>query len=230
MTGKSPEPGGREKLEPALLALLSLIGGALAATGTAELIGIPLALAALAAALKQSLDVDETTPDFPQPHASLRWLEDLAGFSVRIVAWALPQVPFVAPLLTFVAVTWPLAQYSVSLDFQKEASNVLALLLIGYAIEAGALRWRRRPTNWVLNLLTVLILVGGQAYALADLATASRDHADIIAGSMAAGVVALLVAGVIGSTTPEAEEQGSQDGGSASPFRETHGFIDGEID
>jgi glutamine synthetase len=220
MTGESPEPGGREKLEPALLALLSLIGGALAATGAAELIGVPLALAALAAALKQSLDVDETTPDFPQPHASLRWFEDLGRFTVQIVVWALPQVPYVAPLLTFVAVTWPLAQSSASLDFQKEASNVLALLLIGYAIEAGALRWRQRPTNWVLNFLTVLILVGGQTFALADLATATPDHADIIAGSMAAGIVALLVAAVIGSTTP-----GSEGGRSASPVRKRRGSI-----
>jgi hypothetical protein len=36
MTGKSPDPGGREKPKPALLALLSRIDGALAATGEIE--------------------------------------------------------------------------------------------------------------------------------------------------------------------------------------------------
>ena len=73
------------------------------------------------------------------------------------------------------------------------------MLLIGYVIEAGAIRWRDRPVNWILSLMTVGILLAGEIYALVDLATDSPDHADIIAGSMAAGVVAILIAAIQGS-------------------------------
>jgi len=73
------------------------------------------------------------------------------------------------------------------------------VLLIGYVIEAGAIRWRDRPVNWILSLMTVGILLAGEVYALIDLATDSPDHADVIAGSMAAGVVAILIAAIQGS-------------------------------
>ena len=73
------------------------------------------------------------------------------------------------------------------------------MLLVGYAIEAGAIRWRDRPVNWILSLITVGILLAGEVYCLVDLATDSPDHADIIAGSMAAGAMAILVAAIQGS-------------------------------
>ena len=104
--------------------------------------------------------------------------------------------------------TWPLPQESESLRFQEQASQIILVLLIGYAIEAGAIRWRDRPVNWILSLMTAGILLAGEIYALIDLATDSPDHADIIAGSMAAGVVAILIAAIQGS---------AQRGESASP-------------
>ena len=58
-------------------------------------------------------------------------------------------------------------------------------------IEAGALRWRRQSVDWLLSLVTVLILLVGETYALISLATNDPAHADIVAGAMAAGVVAL---------------------------------------
>jgi hypothetical protein len=73
------------------------------------------------------------------------------------------------------------------------------VLLVGYAIEAGAIRWRDRPVNWILSLITVGILLAGEIYCLVDLATNRPNHADIIAGSMAAGVTAILVAAIQGS-------------------------------
>jgi hypothetical protein len=73
------------------------------------------------------------------------------------------------------------------------------VLLVGYVIETGAIRWRARPVNWLLSLMTAAILLVGEIYALIDLATNSPDHADIIAGSMAAGVAAILIAAIQGS-------------------------------
>jgi hypothetical protein len=120
-------------------------------------------------------------------------------------------VPFVVPFLVFVAVTWPLARESKSLLFQEQASQILLVLLIGYAIEVGAIRWRGRPVNWILSLMTLALLLVGEAYALVDLATENPDHADIIAGSMAAGVAAILIAAIQGSVEAE---RGKQDGAS----------------
>jgi hypothetical protein len=81
------------------------------------------------------------------------------------------------------------------------------VLLIAYGIEAGAIRWRSRPVNWILSLMTVAILLTGEVYALVDLATDSPDHADIIAGAMAAGVAAILIAAVQGASTAAADNK-----------------------
>ena len=80
------------------------------------------------------------------------------------------------------------------------------MLLVGFAIETGAIRWRERPLNWILSLMTAAILLAGETYALVDLATDSPDHADIIAGSMAAGVTAILIAAIQGSVQKEIED------------------------
>jgi hypothetical protein len=188
-----------------LLAALSLLAG----LGTA-LLGIlaaPVAILAVGALVVYRLGIfGESAPPFPAPRPSLAWLGELARFAWDFVVWAAPQVPFVAPFLVFVAVTWPLPRESAeTLRFQEQASQIILVLLIGYVIEAGAIRWRDRPVNWILSLMTVGILLAGEVYALVDLATDSPDHADIIAGSMAAGVVAILVAAIQGSGRREDE-------------------------
>jgi hypothetical protein len=185
-----------------LLAVLTLLAG----IGTALLgvLAAPLAIAAVGALVIYRLGIlGESAPPFPTPRLSLTWLGELARFLVDFVAWAAPQVPFVAPFLVFVAVTWPLPRASESLRFQEQASQIILVLLIGYVIEAGAIRWRSRPVNWILSLMTAAILLAGEVYALVDLATDSPDHADIIAGSMAAGVVAILIAAIQGSARRE---------------------------
>jgi hypothetical protein len=203
-----PAPGERRSpLLSTLLAALSLLAG----IGTA-LLGVfaaPLAIAALVALAVYRLAAAEGAPRFPRPHASLAWLRGFVDFLASFVLWAAPQVPFVAPFLVFVAVTWPLPQSSSgSLRFQEQASQILLVLLVGYSIEAGAIRWRRRPVNWILSLMTVAILLAGEIYALVDLATDSPDHADIIAGAMAAGVTAILVAAA-GSVASSADPDGN---------------------
>lgn len=135
----------------------------------------------------------------PRPRLAAAWLRELLDYLGRLFAWAAPIVPFVAPAITFVAVTWPLAESSASLRFQEQASQIILVLLIGYVIEAGALRWRRQSVDWMLSLVTVLILLVGETYALISLATDDPAHADIVAGAMAAGVVAILTAAVQGS-------------------------------
>jgi hypothetical protein len=142
--------------------------------------------------------VDPPSP--PRPRLSLAWLKEVWDYLGRLVVWAAPSVPFLAPTITFIAVTWPLAESSSgSMRFQEQASQILLVLLIGYVIEAGALRWRSQSVDWLLSLVTVLILLVGETYALVDLATDDPAHADIIAGAMAAGVVAILTAAIQGS-------------------------------
>jgi hypothetical protein len=204
LSGPSKPAGGKERspVVSGLLAALSLLAG----LGTA-LLGIlvaPVAILAVGALVVYRLGIfGESAPRFPTPSLSLAWLGELARFIVDFVAWAAPQVPFVAPFLVFVAVTWPLPQESESLRFQEQASQIILVLLVGYVIEAGAIRWRDRPVNWILSLMTAGILLAGEIYALVDLATDSPDHADIIAGSMAAGVVAILIAAIQGSAKRE---------------------------
>jgi hypothetical protein len=87
-----------------LLAALTLLAG----LGTA-LVGIlaaPVALVAIGALVIYRLQLfGEDAPRFPQPQASLSWFGELARFVVDSLTWAAPQVPFVAPLLVFIAVT-----------------------------------------------------------------------------------------------------------------------------
>lgn len=187
-----------------VLAALSLLAG----LGTA-LLGVllaPVALLAVGGLVAYRLEMfGENPPRFPAPRASVAWLGELARFLVDFVVWAAPQVPFLAPLLVFVAVTWPLPAESEGLRFQEQASQIIVVLLIGYVIEAGAIRWRSRPVNWILSLMTVLILVAGEVYALVDLASGDPGHADVIAGSMAAGLAAILIAAIQGSLRREDE-------------------------
>ena len=188
----------RSAVVSGLLAALSLLAGL--ATALLGILAAPVALVAFAALVVYRLGIfGESAPSFPTPRPTFAWLGELAHFLVEFVTWAAPQVPFVAPFLVFVAVTWPLPQESQSLRFQEQASQIILVLLIGYAIEAGAIRWRDRPVNWILSLMTAGILLAGEVYALVDLATDSPDHADIIAGSMAAGVAAILIAAIQGS-------------------------------
>lgn len=181
-----------------LLAALSLLAGL--STTKFGILAALVALVAFVALVVSNLGVfGASAPPFPTPRPTLAWLAEVARFLRDFVVWAVPQVPFVAPFLVFVAVTWPLARESASLRFQEQASQIILVLLVGYAIEAGAIRWRDRPVNWILSLMTAGILLAGEVYALVDLATDSPDHADIIAGSMAAGVAAILIAAIQGA-------------------------------
>lgn len=198
MVGKDRNP-----LVSGLLAALSLLAGL--ATVAVGVLAAPVALAAVVALVAYKLlGSNEGAPAFPAPRASLAWLGELARFVLDFVVWAAPQVPFVAPFVVFVAVTWPLPQESApTMRFQEQASQIILVLLVGYAIEAGAIRWRDRPVNWILSLMTAAILLIGEVYALVGLATDNPDHADIIAGAMAAGVAAILIAAIQGSTRRE---------------------------
>lgn len=192
----------RKPLLSALLTALSLLAGL--ATALLGVLVAPVALVAVGALVAYRLEMfGEDPPSFPRPRASLGWLGELARFIAEFVAWAAPQVPFLAPFAVFVAVTWPLPQESEGLQFQEQASQIIVVLLIGYAIEAGAIRWRGRPVNWILSGMTVAILVVGEIYALLDLATGDPGHADVIAGSMAAGFTAILIAAFQGSLQRE---------------------------
>jgi hypothetical protein len=201
----------RKPLLSAVLTALSLLAG----LGTA-LLGVlvaPVALVAVGALVAYRLEMfGEDPPGFPRPRASLAWLGELARFLADFVVWAAPQVPFLAPFVVFVAVTWPLPEESEGLQFQEQASQIILVLLIAYGIEAGAIRWRNRPVNWILSAMTVLILVAGEVYALVDLASGDPGHADVIAGSMAAGLAAILIAAIQGSLRRE-DDPASEPGG-----------------
>jgi hypothetical protein len=141
-------------------------------------------------------------PEPPRPRLSLGWLREFWDYLGRLILWAAPTVPFVAPAITFIAVTWPLPKESEGLRFQEQAAQILLVLLIGFVIEAGALRWRRQAVDWLLSLVTVLILLAGEIFALVALYDNDPNHADIIAGAMAAGVIAILTAAIQGASEP----------------------------
>ena len=187
--------GKRNPIVSGLLAGITLLAG----LGTA-LVGVlaaPVALAAIGALVAYRLAAGEGAPSFPPPRASLTWLGEVGDFVVSFVLWAAPQVPFVAPLIVFVAVTWPLPRSSAdSLRFQEQACQIILVLLVGYAIEAGAIRWRDRPVNWILSLVTVGILLAGTSVLLPGF----TDRVMLIGGT------AILVAAIQGSTRPDADE------------------------
>lgn len=200
MRGPKGEGGSGVERNPLLSTLLGLlsIGVAFASTGLGLLV-VPglLVLGALVAFTLRPFHIE--APRLLRPQNAMAWPRELLRFAGRFVAWAAPQVPFVAPFVTFVAVTWPLAETSKSLAFQQQASELIPVLLIGFVIEAGAIRWRRQPVDWMLSLMTVAILIAGEIYAFIALATDEPSHMDVIAGSMAAGAVAILVAAIQGS-------------------------------
>lgn len=197
-TGIEPEPAKqRSAFGSAVLALLSIVATVVGVGLLGPLVAV-VGLGWLVTYTLRRVGVDP--PDPPRPRLSIEWLRELWSYLGRLIAWAAPSVPFLAPAITFIAVTWPLAESSSeTLRFQEQASQVILVLLIGYVIEAGALRWRGHPADWLLSLVTVVILLVGETYALVDLATDNPGHADIIAGAMAAGVVAILTAAVQGS-------------------------------
>lgn len=200
-----PRDSERNAVLSGLLAALSLLAGI--GITVLGVIAAPVATVAVGALVVYRLRIfGEGAPAFPKPRLSAAWFGELGRFVVEFVRWAAPQVPFLAPFVVFVAVTWPLPRESESLGFQEQASQILPVLLIGYVIEVGAIRWRARPVNWILSLMTVAILLAGEVYALVDLATDNPDHADIIAGAMAAGVAAILIAAIQGSVEASKQE------------------------
>ncbi|HEX3238587.1 MAG TPA: hypothetical protein VHR18_00440 [Solirubrobacterales bacterium] len=192
------EPGKqRSAFGSALLALFSIVATVVGVGLFGPLVAI-VGLGWLVTYTLRRVGVDPPSP--PRPRLTLGWLRELWDYLGRLIAWGAPSVPFLAPAITFIAVTWPLAESSSeTLRFQEQASQILLVLLIGYVIEAGALRWRKHSVDWLLSLVTVVILLVGETYALVDLATDDPGHADIIAGAMAAGLVAILTAAVQGS-------------------------------
>ncbi len=197
-TGTQSEPGKqRSAFGSALLALFSIVATVVGVGLFGPLVAI-VGLGWLVTYTLRRVGVDPPSP--PRPRLTLEWLREFWDYLGRLIAWGAPSVPFLAPTITFIAVTWPLAESSSeSLRFQEQASQILLVLLIGYVIEAGALRWRKHSVDWLLSLVTVVILLVGEIYALVDLATDDPGHADIIAGAMAAGLVAILTAAVQGS-------------------------------
>ncbi|HEX5608567.1 MAG TPA: hypothetical protein VFX45_00585 [Solirubrobacterales bacterium] len=191
-----PQAKQRNAVASAVLAVVSVVAAVLGA----GIVGPVIAVIGLVWLVTYTLRrVGANSPEPPRPRLSVEWLGEVFDYLGRLVAWAAPSVPFVAPALTFVLVTWLLAPESEGLLFQEQASQILLVLTIGYVIEAGALRWRRQPVDWLLSLVTVLILLVGETYCLVALATADPTHADVIAGALAAGVVAMITAAVQGS-------------------------------
>lgn len=194
----TPPPKRRGVAASVALAMVSVVGLVLGGA----VIGPLIALAGLVWLVTYTLrrvGVNPPQPP-PRPQLSVAWLREMRIYLGRLIAWAAPIVPFVAPAITFIAVTWPLPKESQGLLFQEQASQILLVLLIGYVIEAGALRWRRQRVDWLLSLVTVLILLAGEVYALVALYEADPNHADVIAGAMAAGVVAILTAAIPGAS------------------------------
>lgn len=196
------EPGKqRNVVASAGVAIASVAAAVLGAGAVGPLVAL-IGIVWLVTYTLRRVGADPPVP--PRLELSLAWLGEAFAYLGRLVAWAAPIVPFVAPAIAFVAVTWPLpSDSSETLRFQEQASQIILVLLIGFVIEAGALRWRRQSVDWLLSLVTVLILLVGEIYCLVALATDDPAHADIVAGAMAAGLVAILTAAIQGSARPD---------------------------
>ncbi|MET0558071.1 MAG: hypothetical protein ABW065_05305 [Solirubrobacterales bacterium] len=191
-----PRRDGSSRLGSLLLAAVSLA----AAVVGAGVLGPLVAAGALVWLVVYTLRrVGADPPPFPAPRFTLAWLLAAVRYLGELVAWAAPYVPFLAPTIAFVAVTRPLPSETATLGFQEQAAQIIPVLLIGYVIEAGAIRWRARPVDWLLSLVTVALLIAGETYALVAIANDDPVHADIVAGAMAAGVVAILTAAAQGA-------------------------------
>jgi hypothetical protein len=184
--GGSEERSERTSVLQGVLTVLSLLAGAAALGPLAVVVGVASFAALLASVLGGGGGLG--LPPF-QP--SLAWLKSAAGALA-------PLLPFTVPFAVFVAVTWPLASKSESLQFQEQASQIIPVLLVGFVLETSAMRWGSRRVNWILSLMTVVILLLGETIALISLWTRDHAHADVVAGSMAAGVAAILIAAVLG--------------------------------
>jgi hypothetical protein len=200
-----PEPSqgsrtvGSVLLAAASLVLLVVVGG---------LLGPLLAAGALIWLTVHVLRrVGAEPPPFPRPRPTLAWLGEAIAYLGPFVRWAAPHVPFLAPAAVFVAITWLLPDDKASLAFQEQSSQIIPVLLIGFVIEAGALRWRDQPIDGLLSLVTVAILIAGETYALLAIADARSAHADIVAGAMAAGVVAILTAALQGAIAERSQPE-----------------------
>jgi hypothetical protein len=206
LTQRERQRGGeRGAVASVALALVSILATVLGVGLLGPVVAV-IGLGWLVTYTLRRVGVDPPSP--PRPELSLAWLGEAWAYLGRLIAWAAPSVPFVAPALVFIAVTWPLPRESAgTMRFQEQASQIIVVLLIGYVIEAGALRWRRQSVDWLLSLVTVLILLVGEVYALVDLATDDPNHADIIAGAMAAGLVAILTAAIGWSAAGKSADQ-----------------------
>jgi hypothetical protein len=181
----SEERGGTAVLQGVLTAL-SLLAGAAALGPVAVVVGVASFVALLTSVLRGG------GVGLPPPSLSFTWVKSAAA---RVA----PMIPFAVPFVVFLAVTKPLASESESLQFQQQASEIIPVLLVGFVLETGAIEWSKRRVDWILSLMTVLILLLGETFALVSLATNDREHADMVAGSIAAGAAAILIAAVLGS-------------------------------
>ncbi len=202
----TPPPKQRSVVASAALAVVSVLALVLGGAVVGPLIAL-VGLVWLVTYTLRRVGANPPQPP-PRPRLSLAWLRDAWDYLGRLLAWAAPIVPFVAPAVAFIAVTWPLPKESQGLLFQEQSTQILMVLLIGFVIEAGALRWRRQAVDWLLSLVTVLILLAGEVYALVALYDNDPNHADIVAGAMAAGVVAILTAAIQGATEGPQEKSG----------------------
>jgi hypothetical protein len=78
---------------------------------------------------------------------------------------------------------------------------VIVVLLLALALEARFFRLRRARERLELGamLFTMLLLGSGEFYALHGVAVAHSEHADLIAGAIAAGFVAVAITAFTGS-------------------------------
>jgi len=186
--GRAAEaPGGSGELT-SLSAVLA-VAGALVASPLLPFAVVPAAVAVARAVL--AARATEGLASLPLHQRIVQPLRRSALAVIRVV-------PSIVPIGCFVAVAWPLDSEVESNAFHNAAaSEVIPLLLIGLAIEVGYLRLRERaPVDAVLAVVTVVFLVLAEVDALMALANNTTEHADIVAGGIAAGASALFLAAV----------------------------------
>jgi hypothetical protein len=129
----------------------------------------------------------------------------------RLGRAALARLPWIAPLVVYLVLVLAIDSSAADAKFFDGATEVLAVLFIGFLLEAGAIRVTAgSPVDWTLAFLTVLLVIAGEVYALLALADPTELHANFVAAGLGAGATGIVVAAIAGGRESARRERPSE--------------------
>jgi hypothetical protein len=114
---------------------------------------------------------------------------------------ALNALRTVLPVATYLVTAFFVGSSHGTVAFDEIGAQIIVVLLLALALEARFFRLHRlrEPTELGATLLIMLLLGVGEFYAVRAVATTQAKHADVVAGAIAAGFVAVAIAALTGA-------------------------------